>query len=196
MYTKKFINPHNKKLWESALNQAKSRFRNETSVYAQLWAKKWYKEHGGTWDKNSTEATHAETNEKQPQENRTPLMHFEQYASEDTDTEKTKNNNKDNADNNEDEKKPKHWLREPWVDISRPVHDEAGNVIGFHPCGSNTKELDDFKSSYRTSYPRCMPRSKAMRLNAMEREKLMQSNRYLREEIANIPVHSGGESEE
>ena len=45
--------PNNPQLWERAKSQAKQKFDVYPSAYANLWASKWYKEHGGTWTKDS-----------------------------------------------------------------------------------------------------------------------------------------------
>lgn len=172
MYKKSLTKPDNETLWEKALSQAKNKFRSENSIYARLFARKWYKEHGGSWIK---EPPQMEDEESTPPEPRTELMEFEQYV-DDTPQKDKSNKSKDNEHN--DKGKNHYWFKEPLVDVSRPVLDEAGNVVGFHPCGTNTKEYQSSLGSYRTSYPRCMPRSKAMRMNAIEREKYMQTSRY------------------
>ena len=41
--------PNDQKLWSRAISEAKKRFRVYPSAYANQWASKWYKEHGGTW---------------------------------------------------------------------------------------------------------------------------------------------------
>lgn len=41
--------PTNKSLWEKAKNQAKQKFDKYPSAYANLWASKYYKKHGGKW---------------------------------------------------------------------------------------------------------------------------------------------------
>jgi hypothetical protein len=130
--------------------------------------------------------------------NRTPLEPFEQYVD---DTESSADNNTDKADDVQTEKSGKkeihHWVREPWVDISRPVIDEAGNVIGFHQVGSNTKDINTARDGYRTSYPKIMPRSKAMRLNAIEREELIRrTNNRFAAEHANEPDSTNNDNGE
>ena len=45
--------PNNPKLWSKAKSLAKKKFDVYPSAYANLWASKWYKEHGGTWSKKS-----------------------------------------------------------------------------------------------------------------------------------------------
>jgi hypothetical protein len=43
--------PTNPKLWAQAKSKAKSKFKVYPSAYANGWAAKWYKEHGGGWRK-------------------------------------------------------------------------------------------------------------------------------------------------
>jgi hypothetical protein len=44
--------PTNPKLWAQAKSKAKSKFKVYPSAYANGWAAKWYKEHGGGWRKS------------------------------------------------------------------------------------------------------------------------------------------------
>ena len=195
MYSKKYTTASNPKLWEKAQEEAKKKFRTFPSTYASLWASRWYKSHGGSWLKNNGNAIDENKKQaEQPTEPRVPLMEFEQYADE---SEIKNSDDKSKTEKSTDSAKDKmrFWLREPWVDISRPVIDEAGNVLGFHPCGSNSKDVNDNISNYRTSYPRCMPRSKAMRMNAMQREKMLQTNRYLQQHENSFTPSEDGESE-
>ena len=46
--------PTNAALWSRAKSMAKKKFDVYPSAYANGWAAKWYKEHGGTWKKSST----------------------------------------------------------------------------------------------------------------------------------------------
>jgi hypothetical protein len=43
--------PTNPKLWARAKSMAKSKFKVYPSAYANGWAAKWYKKHGGGWRK-------------------------------------------------------------------------------------------------------------------------------------------------
>ncbi len=43
--------PTNPKLWSRAKSLAKSKFKVYPSAYANGWAAKWYKKHGGGWRK-------------------------------------------------------------------------------------------------------------------------------------------------
>jgi hypothetical protein len=45
--------PTDSALWGRAIAEAKKRFRVYPSAYANGWASKWYKEHGGKWQKES-----------------------------------------------------------------------------------------------------------------------------------------------
>jgi hypothetical protein len=49
------------------------------------------------------------------------------------------------------------WFGEEWVDLSRPIHDEDGDVVGYEPCGR--KSSDD-----PADYPKCRPVREAMRM--------------------------------
>jgi hypothetical protein len=44
--------PTNAKLWARAKSMAKSKFKVYPSAYANGWASKWYKKHGGGWRKS------------------------------------------------------------------------------------------------------------------------------------------------
>ena len=44
--------PTNKKLWSRAKSLARSKFDVYPSAYANGWAAKWYKKHGGGWKKS------------------------------------------------------------------------------------------------------------------------------------------------
>ena len=43
--------PENKKLWEQALTKARDKFNVFPTTMANTWAAKWYKSHGGKWNK-------------------------------------------------------------------------------------------------------------------------------------------------
>lgn len=49
--------PTNPQLWMQAKNQAKRRFTVYPSAYANAWAARWYKEHGGGWKEASSPPT-------------------------------------------------------------------------------------------------------------------------------------------
>ena len=46
--------PTNPELWSKAKSMAKAKFRVYPSAYANGWAVKWYNDHGGGWNKEST----------------------------------------------------------------------------------------------------------------------------------------------
>jgi ribosomal protein S18 acetylase RimI-like enzyme len=53
------------------------------------------------------------------------------------------------------------WFGESWVDLSRPIHDEDGELVGYEPCGR--KKSDD-----PAAYPKCRPLAEAMRMSPSE----------------------------
>lgn len=61
----------------------------------------------------------------------------------------------------------REWLDEKWVDISKPIRNDAGKIIGFEPCGSGDKG----------GYPKCLPKAKAQKLSDSERATLIQRKR-------------------
>jgi hypothetical protein len=169
LYKRKHSMPSSPELWKKAEEEARKRFRHYPSPYSSAWAQSWYKKRGGSWMQGSEQPAQSHANANHV--NRTQLYDFEQYVDDDN-TQKTEHPSK------EIEKDKKYYyFREPLVDISRPVIDEAGTVIGFHPCGSNSKDLEQSKERYRTSYPKILPRSVAMRLNAIQREDLLRRNK-------------------
>lgn len=184
---KRMNEPVNPKLWEQAIAEAKKKFNVYPSAYANMWANSWYKQHGGEWVKSDLKQKSDEMNGKKDKQKPTQshqndsagLAPFERYVDP-----SDKESSSSGADSTEDKtvektkgKEKHYWLREQYVDVTRPVIDEAGHVIGFHPCGRNSKEVSDHNERYRTSYPMCMPRSKAMHLNAMQREQYIQSRK-------------------
>lgn len=52
------------------------------------------------------------------------------------------------------------WFREEWVDISRPIYNENGKLVGYAPCGR--------KRSEKGGYPKCRPKKEAMRMSASQ----------------------------
>lgn len=63
----------------------------------------------------------------------------------------------------------REWFREEWVDISRPIR-EDGKIVGYRACGRSDVENAD-------GYPKCLPKSKAMRLTEEERQRLIARKR-------------------
>lgn len=172
LYKRKHSIPSNPELWKKAETEARKRFRHYPSTYSSVWAEIWYKNHGGSWMKEDEQKKNTSSQSK-PQSPRMPLSEFEQYVDDDADdAQKTEHPSKEI-----EKDKSYRWLREPLVDISRPVIDEAGTVIGFHPVGSNTRDVERSKEGYRTSYPKILPRSVAMRLNAIQRENLLRRSK-------------------
>lgn len=53
------------------------------------------------------------------------------------------------------------WFGEEWVDLSRPIHDEDGQLVGYEPCGRRAS--DD-----PAAYPKCRPLKEAMRMSPDE----------------------------
>lgn len=53
------------------------------------------------------------------------------------------------------------WFGESWVDLSRPIHDEDGELVGYEPCGRK-------KSGDPADYPKCRPAKEAMRMSPAE----------------------------
>lgn len=204
LYKRTLNKPNNPKLWEQAKTEAKKRFKVFPSAYANVWANRWYKEHGGDWSKSDTDSRFTEPKKTNStldtkMTNRTPLEPFEQYVDDDESSDDDKTEKANDAQTEKSGKKEiHHWVREPWVDISRPVIDEAGNVIGFHQVGSNTKDINTARDGYRTSYPKIMPRSKALRLNAIEREELIRrtNNRFAAEQENGADVENNENDEE
>jgi len=222
---KRMMAPTDEALWEKAKEEAKARFSVYPSAYANAWASRWYKERGGEWrkvtrtDMTQKEKSPADDNKKtketpppvaSPQTDVFQLTPFERYipiepqqSKENSDAESDEDTEKEIQEKPIDKasSKPRDfWLREHWVDISRPVIDESGAVIGFHPCGKSVKEVRDTMERYRTSYPRCVPRSVAMRMNAMQRESMIRRTSPQQiEELLNSSAVSGmdeGDDEE
>ena len=56
------------------------------------------------------------------------------------------------------------WFGESWVDLSRPIHDEDGELVGYEPCGR--KKSSDHGDP--ADYPKCRPAKEAMRMSPAE----------------------------
>lgn len=52
------------------------------------------------------------------------------------------------------------WFGEEWVDISRPIYDKHGELVGYEPCGR--------PHSSQVNYPKCRPIAEAMRMTRSE----------------------------
>lgn len=48
------------------------------------------------------------------------------------------------------------WFQEEWVDLSRPIYDDAGALVGYEPCGRAHAQQED--------YPKCRPLAEAIRM--------------------------------
>jgi hypothetical protein len=53
------------------------------------------------------------------------------------------------------------WFGEEWVDLSRPIHDEDGNLVGYEPCGRK-------RSTTPADYPKCRPFAEAVWMTPAE----------------------------
>ena len=63
----------------------------------------------------------------------------------------------------------REWFDEDWVDISKPIM-EDGKIVGYQKCGRNNTDAED-------GYPKCLPKSKAMKLSDDERKLLIERKR-------------------
>ena len=62
------------------------------------------------------------------------------------------------------------WFGEEWVDLSRPVYDEDGELVGYEPCGRE-------QSGDPASYPKCRPLKEAMQMTPEEVEDAVRRKR-------------------
>jgi hypothetical protein len=74
------------------------------------------------------------------------------------------------------------WFAERWVDLSRPIYDEGGTLVGFAPCG---RERATSQQATR-DYPKCRPLATAMRMSEEERKSAIRRKRR-----AEIPLTEG-----
>lgn len=203
--------PSNPQLWMQAKNMAARKFAVYPSAYANAWAARWYKEHGGTWRKGDTgevklqkdlrewfdeqwvdiskpirengkivgyeqcgrrEATADEGGYpkclpkakamKLSEEERQTLIRRKRRAGEPTDGKPVMTSNTLKASlNTLLEKVQRQYQIEEWVDITKPVRDVAGVLVGYQPCAPKQEG----------GYP--MRRSFALRLTDDERQKLI-----------------------
>jgi len=72
------------------------------------------------------------------------------------------------------------WFDEEWVDLSRPIHDDDGNLIGYEPCGR--------AQSSQRAYPKCRPKAEAMRMTP---EEVLSAIRRKRAVEVGIAPHRG-----
>jgi len=125
--------PTNPELWSRAKAAAKSKYKVYPSAYANGFASKWYKEHGGGWRtvKKKSANESEETNEaSSPAQQAAIAINMKKKGI------KPKNVNED----------LRNWFKEKWVDVSKKVD-------GKHPpCGR--KDADG------RAYPKCRPSKK------------------------------------
>lgn len=65
------------------------------------------------------------------------------------------------------------WFSEEWVDLSRPLYDEYGNLTGFEPCG----RAEASPQSETGDYPKCRPLADAMKMTPKQRASAIQRKR-------------------
>lgn len=68
------------------------------------------------------------------------------------------------------------WFREQWVDLSRPIYDDAGALVGYEPCGRRNARQDD--------YPKCRPLAEALRMTPREVASAVRRKREVEKHIA------------
>lgn len=72
----------------------------------------------------------------------------------------------------------KKWFGEKWVDLSRPIYDASGKLVGFEPCGRKKAA----SQSQTKDYPKCRPLKAAMAMSAAERKRAVKRKRKAEEE--------------
>ena len=124
--------PTNPSLWSRAKAAAKSKYKVYPSAYANGFAAKWYKKHGGGWKKKSANESEEFNEASSSAQQAAIAINMKKKGI------KPKNENV-----NED---LRNWFKEKWVDVSK-------RVDGKHPpCGR--KDADG------KSYPKCRPSKK------------------------------------
>ena len=122
----------NPSLWSRAKAAAKSKYKVYPSAYANGFAAKWYKKHGGGWKKKSSNESKEFNEASSPAQQAAIAINMKKKGI------KPKNENV-----NED---LRNWFKEKWVDVSKKVD-------GKHPpCGR--KDADG------KAYPKCRPSKK------------------------------------
>ena len=76
------------------------------------------------------------------------------------------------------------WFGEEWVDLSRPIYDNSGQVIGFEPCG----RAEATSQTETGDYPKCRPLPDAMEMTPKQRASAI---RRKREAEADAPRSKG-----
>lgn len=56
------------------------------------------------------------------------------------------------------------WFGEEWVDLSRPIYDDYGDVVGYEPCGRK-RSTPQFSTR---DYPKCRPIDEALSMTEDE----------------------------
>jgi len=83
----------------------------------------------------------------------------------------------------------RQWVREEWVDISKPIRDMNGITVGFQPCQKPDGESDK-------AHLRCMPKKRAMKLTEEERLYILRRNKVIPNEekiaVSNEPIKKYG----
>lgn len=74
------------------------------------------------------------------------------------------------------------WFGEEWVDLSRPIYDDDGDIVGFEPCG---RAVATSQQATR-DYPKCRPIATAMQMTEEERKSAIRRKRR-----AEIPLTPG-----
>lgn len=69
------------------------------------------------------------------------------------------------------------WFSEKWVDLSRPIYNDAGKVVGFEPCGR--KKATEQRAT--KDYPKCRPLKAAMVMSDAERKRAVRRKRKAEE---------------
>ena len=124
--------PTNPSLWSRAKAAAKSKYKVYPSAYANGFAAKWYKKHGGGCKKKSSNESKEFNEASSPAQQAAIAINMKKKGI------KPKNKNV-----NED---LRNWFKEKWVDVSKKVD-------GKHPpCGR--KDADG------KAYPKCRPSKK------------------------------------
>lgn len=67
------------------------------------------------------------------------------------------------------------WFAEKWVDLSRPIYDEDGALVGFEPCGRH--KAHEGPQGGAKHYPKCRPLREAMRMTERQRQDAIKRKR-------------------
>lgn len=130
--------PANAQLWMQAKNEAKINCLGQPLDAVNAWATAWYRDHGGTW----------KDVESIPTEIALPP---------------TKKVSTVTADL---QKLERAYMKEEWVDISKPIKDNQGLIVGFQPCYHSSEE-------HQAGVVTCMPKRRALKLTADDRAEIL-----------------------